>query len=199
MPIRLVWSLNTGRREKMGVTIMFILGGFVAVVSIVRFVILATGNLKVGDVTWNTVEFHIWTTVEPTIAVVCACLPTLKPIFFWGKARVKGSTDASASKSFSKSRSGSFSKNTWPESFSHNSDTDATSLSALEQGRAPREQPWEASMLGNSKVRGHFKNKATSAAVPVGPEETGQEQELPLGLIEVRKDVDWSENKPANR
>ena len=35
---------------------------------------------KSADVTWNSSQSFIWSSVEPNIGIVCACLPTLRPL-----------------------------------------------------------------------------------------------------------------------
>lgn len=35
---------------------------------------------KSEDLTWNMSQAFIWSSVEPNIGIVCACLPTLRPL-----------------------------------------------------------------------------------------------------------------------
>lgn len=35
---------------------------------------------KSVDLTWNMSQAFIWSSVEPNIGIVCACLPTLRPL-----------------------------------------------------------------------------------------------------------------------
>lgn len=35
---------------------------------------------KSADLTWNMSQAFIWSSVEPNIGIVCACLPTLRPL-----------------------------------------------------------------------------------------------------------------------
>ncbi|GKT51444.1 uncharacterized protein ColSpa_11625 [Colletotrichum spaethianum] len=37
-------------------------------------------DLKSPDITWNFCDSIIWTNAEANIAIVCACLPSLKPL-----------------------------------------------------------------------------------------------------------------------
>jgi hypothetical protein len=39
------------------------------------------------DITWTFVDAGIWTSVEPAIAVVSACLPILRSLWVWKKKR----------------------------------------------------------------------------------------------------------------
>lgn len=38
--------------------------------------------------TWSTVETAMWSSIEQAVSILCACLPTLRPLF----SRVYGST-----------------------------------------------------------------------------------------------------------
>ncbi|KAL8788355.1 MAG: hypothetical protein Q9213_001752 [Squamulea squamosa] len=78
MPIPIVWNLHLDRSKKIGVCGLFLLGGFVCIASIVRFYYLE-GIDTTPDPTWDTVNPSIWTTVEPCIGVVSACLPIMAP------------------------------------------------------------------------------------------------------------------------
>ncbi|KAI4131698.1 MAG: hypothetical protein LQ338_001099 [Usnochroma carphineum] len=50
------------------------------VVSIVRLVILLDLDLKSKDLDYNFAPFGVWTRTEANIAIVCACLPSCRPI-----------------------------------------------------------------------------------------------------------------------
>ena len=52
----------------------------VCVISIVRLVAVLQTNYTSPDVSWNMSESILWPFVEQTMAVVCACLPSLKPL-----------------------------------------------------------------------------------------------------------------------
>ncbi|KAI4260462.1 MAG: hypothetical protein L6R42_004053 [Xanthoria sp. 1 TBL-2021] len=78
MPIPIVWSLQLDRHKKIGVCGLFLLGGFVCIASIMRFYYLESVG-KGADPTWDNVDVTIWSTVEPCIGVVCACLPIMGP------------------------------------------------------------------------------------------------------------------------
>lgn len=54
---------------------------------------------KSADLTWNMSQAFIWSSVEPNIGIVCACLPTLRPLmrrlipkWFAGSSFKSGST-----------------------------------------------------------------------------------------------------------
>lgn len=78
LPIMIVWRLQITKSQKLAVSGIFLLGGFVCVVSIVR--ILYLSRVRYTDSTWTDVDTFIWSTVEPCIGIVSACLPVMRPI-----------------------------------------------------------------------------------------------------------------------
>lgn len=87
MPVPMLWRLRTSRTQKTVLTSIFLCGGFVCVVSIIRLVVLARLDL-LHDPTWNYVNAALWSATEPSVAICCACLTTLRPLFhvlFTGK------------------------------------------------------------------------------------------------------------------
>ncbi|KAH9842170.1 hypothetical protein Tdes44962_MAKER01548 [Teratosphaeria destructans] len=84
VPIPLVWKLQMGLRQRLACLGVFMLGGFVVVASVVRIWYLHK-NQKSADPLWGISPVYIWSSVEPFIGIICACLPTLSPLFkrFW--------------------------------------------------------------------------------------------------------------------
>ncbi|KAL9003497.1 MAG: hypothetical protein Q9188_003638 [Gyalolechia gomerana] len=109
LPMPLLWRLRTTTRQQVILTAIFTLAGFVVLVSIIWVVVLA--RIEQDDVTWNYVNAGIWSALEPSMAVVCACIPSLRPLYgltVHGLRRLN-----SASKSKLPSTTG---KRTWPGS-----------------------------------------------------------------------------------
>ncbi|ROV94600.1 hypothetical protein VPNG_09203 [Cytospora leucostoma] len=79
LPMPQLWRLQMSRTRKAQLMGMFLLGGFVCVVSIIRLTYLS--NVGLSDATWNDAFTALWSVVETCIAIVCACLPTLRPLF----------------------------------------------------------------------------------------------------------------------
>lgn len=50
----------------------------VCIASIVR--VISVEKVDIADPTWTAVEADIWSTVEPCIAIVSACLPMMAPL-----------------------------------------------------------------------------------------------------------------------
>ncbi|KAI1734286.1 integral membrane protein [Xylaria scruposa] len=91
LPIPYVIRLNIAKSQKRVILSMFTLGGFVCIASILRLVAVVTQPDN-EDLTWNIVNQSIWATVEANLAIISACLPTLRPI--WSLVRGKKSSRA---------------------------------------------------------------------------------------------------------
>ena len=89
LPIPQLWHLKMSRSQKLQLTGVFtslpsryqklrvVLS--VSTISIVRVIYLDTVSFQ--DVTWTLTDSLIWTSAEVCVAVVSACLPTLRPLF----------------------------------------------------------------------------------------------------------------------
>ncbi|KAI7088873.1 hypothetical protein KC356_g2985 [Hortaea werneckii] len=93
VPIPLVWKLQMHLRKRLAVVGIFLLAGFVAVASIVRIIMLQR-NTQSHDPVWTIAPVYIWSSVEPFVGIICACLPTLSPLFkrFWTARRTQSSS-----------------------------------------------------------------------------------------------------------
>ncbi|PYI33850.1 hypothetical protein BP00DRAFT_319229, partial [Aspergillus indologenus CBS 114.80] len=80
IPLKPIWQLHTNRMQKVVLTLTFLVGGLVTVISIIRLVCLLRVDLSSEDITWNFVPYLIWTCVELNVGTVAACLPCLRPL-----------------------------------------------------------------------------------------------------------------------
>ncbi|KAI9730001.1 MAG: hypothetical protein M1834_006199 [Cirrosporium novae-zelandiae] len=80
VPVPIVWHLQMPRPQRIMVLGIFGLGAFVCAASVVRIQYLWTLKTT-ADFTWVMGRCFIWSSVEPCIGIVCACLPTLRPLF----------------------------------------------------------------------------------------------------------------------
>ncbi|RFU26142.1 hypothetical protein B7463_g10198, partial [Scytalidium lignicola] len=78
LPIPVIMKLQMNRRAKLGLLAVFILGMFVCVTSIERLISLNFNATFAEDFTWATGTSVIWTQVEATVGVICACAPSLR-------------------------------------------------------------------------------------------------------------------------
>ncbi|PSN61565.1 hypothetical protein BS50DRAFT_625400 [Corynespora cassiicola Philippines] len=76
LPIRVIYTLKLSRRQKILVSLIFMLGGFVTVTSIVRIVY----GYNPKNPLENFVKGLIWSLVSIASAVLCANLSVLKPL-----------------------------------------------------------------------------------------------------------------------
>ncbi|RYP60842.1 hypothetical protein DL771_010353 [Monosporascus sp. 5C6A] len=84
LPIPFVWHLNMPTRQKLAISGLFLLGAFVVGISITRiyfFYVSTDSYANALDITFNIAPTLYWTQLEASIAVVSACLPTLRPLF----------------------------------------------------------------------------------------------------------------------
>ncbi|KAJ5562498.1 Integral membrane protein [Penicillium sp. DV-2018c] len=79
IPIPALMAVDLPRRQKIALMIMFGLGGFVCITSIVRLVSLKKISDS-KDPTYDNVGAAAWSAVECNTGIICACLPTLKPL-----------------------------------------------------------------------------------------------------------------------
>ncbi|CAH0003447.1 unnamed protein product [Clonostachys byssicola] len=80
LPIPYIWSLQLPVQQKLALGGVFVVGIFVTVVSLVRLIQVINLDLTNVDITWNFASVGTWTIVEGNVAILCACLPFLKPI-----------------------------------------------------------------------------------------------------------------------
>ncbi|KAB8069689.1 hypothetical protein BDV29DRAFT_194694 [Aspergillus leporis] len=78
MPVPIVWRLKITLRQKIAVTIVFSLGGLVCIFSLMR--LIKFRNFVVTDLASSSAKESIWTVLELDVAIICGCLPLLKPL-----------------------------------------------------------------------------------------------------------------------
>ncbi|KAH8719142.1 hypothetical protein GQ44DRAFT_624042, partial [Phaeosphaeriaceae sp. PMI808] len=76
LPITQIWTLHLALKKKIGVLLMFSVGSFVTVVSIVRLRALVH-FAKTTNVTWDYLETSLWSLIEIYVGIICACMPAL--------------------------------------------------------------------------------------------------------------------------
>ncbi|KAL1902484.1 hypothetical protein Sste5346_001465 [Sporothrix stenoceras] len=84
VPIPLFWRLQLPQRQKIMISVLFFLGGFACIASIIRLAYLHLLYDPI-DVTYDLVSSVMWTIAECTIGIVCVSLPPLRSLFakFW--------------------------------------------------------------------------------------------------------------------
>ena len=61
------------------------------VASIVRVVTFNQANFE--DITYTSVDASIWSTIEQSVGIICACLLTYQPLFRWFSSKTRGYSD----------------------------------------------------------------------------------------------------------
>ncbi|KAH7082002.1 hypothetical protein BKA63DRAFT_589914 [Paraphoma chrysanthemicola] len=91
IPIWPVMHLQMPMRRKMHLLAVFCLGFFACAVSIVRLTEIHRHEDS-SDPAWDTSSTAYWSTVELNVGILCACLPTLRPLLRKIAPRLLGST-----------------------------------------------------------------------------------------------------------
>ncbi|KAL8737568.1 MAG: hypothetical protein Q9181_001546 [Wetmoreana brouardii] len=87
LPMPMIWRLRTSTASKIGLSVVFALGFLDIIVGILRIVYLVDLN-NTSDYTWDAVNCWIWSVLEPSLAVLVACAPTLKPMIAVAMGRI---------------------------------------------------------------------------------------------------------------
>jgi hypothetical protein len=79
-PLPFFWNLQLPRKQKVIVSMLFFVGGFACVASIIRLTVLGPLDNSI-DVTWHLAPSVLWTIAECTIGNCCVSVPALRPLF----------------------------------------------------------------------------------------------------------------------
>ncbi|KAF6833674.1 hypothetical protein CPLU01_05395 [Colletotrichum plurivorum] len=79
LPIPELVKLQLNIRKKIALGLMFSLGSFACITTMVRLKYLITFS-STFDTTWDNVDIVIWSIVEEFCAILCASLPALRPL-----------------------------------------------------------------------------------------------------------------------
>ncbi|MCJ1372829.1 hypothetical protein MMC20_004054 [Loxospora ochrophaea] len=79
LPMPVLNSLKLPTRQKIGLMLVFAVGGFVAITSILRLHSLYIISIS-KDITWDNVSAATWSSVEANVGITCASLPALKAL-----------------------------------------------------------------------------------------------------------------------
>ncbi|RAH45611.1 uncharacterized protein BO95DRAFT_137159 [Aspergillus brunneoviolaceus CBS 621.78] len=79
LPIPMIWGLHRAWQDKLALNGVFALGAFVCFASIYRIVVLFW--IDNADTTYTVYQATLWTHVEPSIGLICSCLPIIRGLF----------------------------------------------------------------------------------------------------------------------
>ncbi|KAI1398358.1 hypothetical protein F4819DRAFT_468703 [Hypoxylon fuscum] len=109
-PTLIIWNLQIPRKTKIGIGCLMSLGVIASVAAAVKTVELR--HLASLDITWEAVPLIYWFLAENWIIIICACVPTVKPLFTNGEwrlthlfSRITGKSNCSSPGKYSKNDS----------------------------------------------------------------------------------------------
>ncbi|KAF2849815.1 hypothetical protein T440DRAFT_451417 [Plenodomus tracheiphilus IPT5] len=77
IPLWQLYGLKLHWKKKFGVALMFCVGTFVTIVSILRLRALVH-FAESDNASWEFYDVSVWSTIEICVGIMCACLPTLR-------------------------------------------------------------------------------------------------------------------------
>ncbi|KEZ40412.1 hypothetical protein SAPIO_CDS8279 [Scedosporium apiospermum] len=84
LPLPVISKLRIPKKQKFGLLAVFLLAFGVCAVSVLRMVLFLDSNgpdrPNRGDITFTTISMANWSMIEICASIVCACMPTLKPL-----------------------------------------------------------------------------------------------------------------------
>ncbi|KUJ10782.1 uncharacterized protein LY89DRAFT_787162 [Mollisia scopiformis] len=79
LPLPQLNTLSLPLNKKLGLMLMFSVGSFACVTSMVRLKFIAQVSTTY-DISWTNVNILIWSVMEVDVTLICACLPALRPL-----------------------------------------------------------------------------------------------------------------------
>ncbi|EGX89777.1 integral membrane protein, putative [Cordyceps militaris CM01] len=92
IPLWQLRSLQLDWRRKVGVAIMFVVGTFVTVMSILRLRSLVTFGAQSQNPTWEFFDVALWSDIEINVGLMCICMPSLRLLLVRLFPKVLGTT-----------------------------------------------------------------------------------------------------------
>ncbi|KAF2856275.1 hypothetical protein T440DRAFT_104161 [Plenodomus tracheiphilus IPT5] len=99
LPIPTLFSLSLPWSQRIGLIVLFSVGGVIVVASSFRAYWVHYTLYETYDATWQGYQIWVWTAVETNVGVICGCIPALKPLLFPSRARNNGSRYGNGSQS----------------------------------------------------------------------------------------------------
>jgi len=87
MPIKYLIALRISTREELQLIVLMSLGSFTCIASIMRFKAIRE-VYNSTDATWNGFDLSIWSSFEYHLAIITACIPTIKPLWVRGIRKI---------------------------------------------------------------------------------------------------------------
>ncbi|KAH7123983.1 hypothetical protein B0J11DRAFT_580733 [Dendryphion nanum] len=101
IPFSQIIHLRMAWKKKVGVGLMFSVGTFVTVVSILRLQTLVS-FANSHNPTWDQKDVNNWSVIEINVGIMCACMPAIRVILVRLSPRVFGTNHSSSNKYYAK-------------------------------------------------------------------------------------------------
>ncbi|KAL8994967.1 MAG: hypothetical protein Q9169_005208 [Polycauliona sp. 2 TL-2023] len=79
LPFQQIWGLQLERRQKCELIAILSLGGLACIASVVRIITLS--SLDSSNLSYSVATVYVWSQIEPSAAILCACFVTYRPLF----------------------------------------------------------------------------------------------------------------------
>ncbi|KAI9678962.1 MAG: hypothetical protein M1829_001947 [Trizodia sp. TS-e1964] len=175
LPLPVVWTLKISRRKKVILTGVFCIGIFACVSSIVRLITLRKIIDSPTDFSYSYAELNIWSMIECSSALICACIPTLAPLF-------RGALGGNLTTPGNSGLRSTLVTRPAPNATDFEAQLNKTPFTKLEiSSEASADDAWKSS---SSKSKMVTAAKAESAS--------SNKENWPMNAIRVKSDVEWS-------
>ncbi|KAK5076367.1 hypothetical protein LTR64_006153 [Lithohypha guttulata] len=174
MPLYHVWKLHVRLAQRLALTGIFLLGAFVIVASIYRFTTVL--QLNPMNLSYTLKTPTTWSHVEVSVALISACLPTMRPLLvkFLRLVGVQGSTNEGSAQSAGRATIGTSKPN------KRRMPTSKLEFSVLEEGR----DEWPEA------------KRTSTDEVPLNGIQVRRSYEQII--VEVPKNDGWNDNPPKS-
>ncbi|KAH6609147.1 putative PTH11-type G-protein coupled receptor protein [Trichoderma cornu-damae] len=105
IPLWQLKSLNLDWRRKLGVGMMFCVGAFVTVVSVLRLRSIIKFGSDSLNPTWDFYDVSFWSALEINVGLICVCLPSFRVLLVRFFPRLQGTTERYYGRSSRRNRS----------------------------------------------------------------------------------------------
>ncbi|KAI0102771.1 hypothetical protein GGR51DRAFT_278834 [Nemania sp. FL0031] len=78
VPLPLIWRLKTTLRRRLQLTLVFTLGSFIFIISILR--VVAVRKLDLNDDNWYATDVELWSIAESAVGILTVSLPVMHPL-----------------------------------------------------------------------------------------------------------------------
>ncbi|KLP23230.1 integral membrane protein [Fusarium fujikuroi] len=99
LPVFEVSKVQVPRSQKIAIAGIFLLGGLIVIISCIRlkYIVALLQAGQEADFTKLISTPWIWTVIEPSVGLLCACLPTMQPLLYvlFGRFITKTTQDRS--------------------------------------------------------------------------------------------------------